>query len=79
MFNLILNLYEGLSSTNMGSQVRSLNPKKTEAETRPERLSSTNMGSGRGTAEAGTGPKGLSSTNMGSQVPGHNPKKTVSA
>ena len=30
---------EGLSSTNMGSQVRGLNLEKTEAGTRPESLS----------------------------------------
>ena len=35
---------EHLTSTSMGSQMRSLNLKKTEAGTRPERLSSTNMG-----------------------------------
>ena len=34
-----------LISSNIGSQVRGLNPKKTAAGTRPEGLSSTNMGS----------------------------------
>ena len=46
-----------------------LNLKKTEAGTRPERLSSTNMGvPGLKKTEAGTRPERLSSTNMG--VPG---------
>ncbi|CAE7380659.1 unnamed protein product [Symbiodinium sp. CCMP2592] len=54
--------------------------KTAEAGTRPERLSSTKMGSRvRGlkpkTAEAGTRPERLSSTKMGSQVRGLKPKK----
>ncbi|CAE7461169.1 unnamed protein product, partial [Symbiodinium sp. CCMP2592] len=54
--------------------------KTAEAGTRPERLSSTKMGSQvRGlkpkTAEAGTRPERLSSTKMGSQVRGLKPKK----
>ena len=62
----------GLSSTNMGSQVRGLNPEKTEAGTRPEGLSTTNMGSqvpglNLGKTEAGTRLEGLSTTNMWSQ------------
>ena len=66
---------EGLSSSNMGSQMRGLNLQKTEAGARREGLSSTNMkwvpgawsqpGQDR---EAGTRPKSLSSTNMGFQV-----------
>ena len=64
-----------------GFQVRGLNLRKTEVGTRPERLSSTNMGvQVRGVnlkkTEAGTRPERLSSTNMGVQVRGVNLKKT---
>ena len=57
----------------MGSEVRGLSMKRTEARPRPEGLSSTNMGSEvRGLsmkeAEARTRPEGLSSTTMGFEV-----------
>ena len=55
----------------MGVQVRGVNLKKTEAGTRPERLSSTNMGvqvRGVNLKKTEARPERLSSTNMG--VPG---------
>ncbi|CAE7269002.1 unnamed protein product, partial [Symbiodinium sp. CCMP2592] len=66
------------------AEVRGLNLKKAaKAGTRPERLSSTNMGSEvcdlspkKTEEEAGTRPERLSSTNMGSEVRDLSPKKT---
>ena len=64
----------------MGFQVHDLGSSKTEAGTRPERLSSTNMGFwcawsrvhglSLEKTEAGTRPKGLSPASMGCQVRG---------
>ena len=84
---LILNQYGGprcvwperLSSTNMGSQVRGLNLKKTEdgSEDKAAALILNQYGGFRlRKTEVRTRPERLSSTNMGVQVRGVNLKKT---